>query len=72
MTALTDKQIFATYRESGFNMAEAARRLGCKKHRIESALTRLKVRAHAACEEREYNIRKFALLAELRNLEIIR
>ncbi|MCK1540357.1 MULTISPECIES: hypothetical protein [unclassified Bradyrhizobium] len=70
--ALTDSQVVSTYIASDFSIAEAARRLGCSRTRTRCALARRSMAAQIEYQAREFEQRKFALLAELSRLEIVR
>ena len=72
MAALSDKQVLETYREAGFNMAEAARRLGCGYGRVAGAIRRRDVEVRAEREDLLFQERKFRLRSELSRLEIVR
>ncbi|WP_063995585.1 hypothetical protein [Bradyrhizobium sp.] len=72
MSKLSDRDMVSAYIAAGCSMTGAAKNLGCSTSRIGRALRRRSIAVHTEREEREFQTRKFKLLAELSRLEIVR
>ncbi|WP_038965592.1 hypothetical protein [Bradyrhizobium diazoefficiens] len=69
---VTDRQALQAYVDAGLSANGADKKLGCSNKRIMGALDRCSLFEFMRQVEVEYHARKFALLAELSTLEIVR